>query len=232
MYVHFQFFAFTLGLTLLYFLFRAGQYTTLWNSQQWTVKLFAATDLVVYMVPFALSVIYHTFLSHHSGKYIYKLLLKTDVFGVWVASTFAPITTIYVSLYCMPMLAQCYIAGYLLLSVVVLYYLVVLDCKRQRVVALTVQFIFRSLVQFIRLTPFSNADVAVFYCYAITTAVSSVGALINALHIPERWFPGQCDYVLNGHSLMHIMATLSMAVGQRGSLIDIVWLEEQASCPL
>ena len=195
------------------------------------MRLFVIIDLLTSTVPFALSVIYHTFMPHISGVQLYKRLLKTDVFGVWFATTFGTISSSYVALYCLPTVRHSYFMMYLLLSLVVLYYLVVLDCKRKRVIALTIQFFFRSVVHLIRLTPLVTVDVTAFYYYLVMNVISSIGALINALYIPERWFPGKCDYFFNGHSLMHVIALLSLAVGRYGLLIDLAWLTAGPTCP-
>ena len=219
------------GVTLLYFLCRIGDYSASWDSGNSLVQLFIGIDLLTSTVPFTLSIVYHTFMPHVSGKQLYQRLLKADVFGVWFVTTFGSLSGTFVTLYCLPTLRHSYILGYLLLSLVVLYYLVVLDCKRQRVVAFTIQFFLRSLIQLIRLTPLVTVDMTAFYYYLVMNIISSVGALINALHIPERWFPGRCDYVTNGHSLMHVMAFLSMAAGRYGLLIDLAWLAGDPTCP-
>ena len=166
-----------------------------------------------------------------SGPRVYTPLLKADVFGVWFATTFGALSALYVTLHCMPMLLRGYLVLYILLSLVVLYYLIVVDCKRKRFVALTVQFLFRSLIHLCRLTPLVTVPVTAFQYYLVMNAISSVGALINALRIPERLFPGGCDYVLNGHSLMHVAAFLSVFVGRYGLLIDLNWLTSDATCP-
>ena len=62
-------------------------------------------------------------------------------------------------------------------------------------------------------------------------AISATGAVVNALHVPERWFPGKMDYFLNGHTLMHIAAFLSLVVARQGFLCDMRWLNEVATCP-
>ena len=55
-------------------------------------------------------------------------------------------------------------------------------------------------------------------------------AIMNALHIPERWFPGKLDYIFNGHTLMHIVTTLSMAISRKGFLLDMEWASRNPQC--
>lgn len=222
-----------LGLALIYFLSQTGEHSPYWTRGDGLIRLFIIADVISTTLPFALSVVYHTFMPHFSGVSIYKGLLKTDVFGVWFSATFSPICSSYVTLYCFPSLLYSYLAIYLLLSLAVLYYLVIVDCKRKRVQALTVQFIFRATVQLLRLNPsISTVPLSAFVYYFIAYVLSAVGALINALHVPERWFPGQCDYVVNGHSLMHVVAVLSLGIGKYGVYTDLNWLVNQPSCPL
>lgn len=194
------------------------------------MQLFVVFDLLTCTIPFALSVLYHTFMPHNSGVYTYRLLLKADIFGVWFATTFGSLSSMYVSLYCLPTSVHGYLVGYLLLSLVVLYYLVVADSKGGRIAALAIQSCFRTLILLLRLTSLVTVDVTALYYYLLMNGVSIVGGFINTLHIPERWFPGKCDYLLNGHSLMHVAAFLSVTIGRCGLLIDLEWLAAGPSC--
>lgn len=196
------------------------------------MRLFVVIDSLASTLPFALSVIYHTFMPHKSGKPTYRWLLKTDVFGVWFVATLGSLSGIYAALYCLPpLLRHGYLVIYMLLSLVVLYYVVAVDCKKKRVLGLTVQFFFRSFIQVLRLTSLVAIPLTSFYYYLIVYVISSVGALINALHVPECWFPGGCDYVWNGHSMMHVTAFVSVAIGRYAMLTDLMWLTNNPHCP-
>lgn len=221
----------TLGLTFLYFLLASRDYLAVWPQHTSLVTVFISIDFVCSVLPFLLSVLYHTFMCHHSGERTYRRLLKSDVFGVWLVCTFGPISTLYTGLYFLPVLRLIYLLLYMLISLVVLYYLLVVDCKRQRVAALTAQFVFRVSVHFVRLSPSLSPAPREALKYLITMDVmSAVGGLINALHVPERWLPSRLNYVCNGHSLMHVVAFLSLAVGRQGFLIDMKWLNSGATC--
>lgn len=113
----------------------------------------------------------------------------------------------------------------------VLYYLMMEDCKKKRTVALTIQFFVRIMIYPLRLSSFSISSTAAVKYYFIMDIISATGAVINALHIPERWFPGKLDYVLNGHTLMHIAAFLSVVVARQGFLCDMTWLNSAGVCP-
>ena len=178
-----------------------------------------------------MSVIYHTFMPHVSGDNTYKWLLKADILGVWWVCTFGPLSSVYTGLYCTPNLMSLYIFVYSCLSAYVLFYLMVVDCKQKRTSALTAQFALRVLLHPLRLSSLSHSSVSSIPYHMTTDAISAVGALINACHIPERWFPGKFDYVCNGHTLMHIAALLCVVFGRQGFLCDMQWLNEAGTCP-
>ena len=194
------------------------------------MRLIISVDYLTSTLPFALSVVYHTFMPHEHGPELYRRLLKIDVFGVWFTTTFGSLSGTYVTLYCLPTVWTAYLAVYLPLSLVVFYYMVVMDSKMKRVVSLTALFSLCQFFQLIRLTTLTTVPLLAFQYYFVMNVLSGVGALINALHVPERWFPGKCDYLLNGHSLMHIVALLSMVVRRYGSLIDLEWLTSKPTC--
>ena len=56
--------------------------------------------------------------------------------------------------------------------------------------------------------------------------LSAVGGFLNAMRIPECWFPvkhgrpGLFDYLFNSHQLMHILVVVSMANLLKGATLD------------
>lgn len=221
---------------LLYFLFASRDYTAIWPTQHSAtsriVSLFIAGDFFCSLLPFALSILYHTFMPHDSGERTYAQLLKLDVFGVWWCCTLGPISNFFTGLYCTGPLMVGYFSLYTALSLYVLYYLMVEDCKRKRTVALTIQFFVRILIYPLRLSPFSLSSTASVQYYFVMDAISAAGALINTFHVPERWFPGKLDYMFNGHTLMHVAALLSLLVARQGFLCDMAWLNKAGACPV
>lgn len=229
-------FSIFLVFALLYFLTATRDYLTIWpHEHSPTSSLVSALivgDFVCSLLPFALSIVYHTFMPHHSGEKTYVQLLKLDVFGVWWCCTLGPISNIFTGFYCAHGLMTAYVCLYFSLSLYVLYYLMVEDCKRKRTVALTVQFFVRLLIHPMRLSSLSISSPASIRYYFMMDLVSAAGAVINALHVPERWFPGKLDYVLNGHTLMHVAALVSLALARQGFLCDMTWLSGAGGCPV
>lgn len=221
---------------LVYFLAASRDYLTIWPHQHSPtsslVSAFIVGDFVCTLLPFALSIVYHTFMPHHSGEKTYMQLLKVDVFGVWWCCTLGPVSNIFTGLYCAHSLMAAYFCLYGSLSLYVLYYLMIEDCKRRRTAALTVHFFLRLLIYPMRLSSLSVASLASIKYYFMMDMVAAVGAVINALHVPERWFPGKLDYVLNGHTLMHVAGLIGVAVARQGFLCDMSWLNGAGECPV
>lgn len=124
-----------------------------------------------------------------------------------------------------------YLIAYSAMSAFVLYYLMVVDCKQKRTTALTVQFALRVMIHPLRLSSLSHSSTAGVFYHMIMDAFSAMGALINAFHVPERWFPGKFDYILNGHTIMHVVALLCIVIGRQGFLLDMQWLNDVHTCP-
>lgn len=40
--------------------------------------------------------------------------------------------------------------------------------------------------------------------------MSVVGGVIGAMHIPEKWIPGNFDLYLNSHNIMHVLVVLAV----------------------
>lgn len=192
---------------------------------------FIISDFLYCTLPFLLSICYHTFMPHNSGELTYRRLLKADIFGVWWICTFGPLSNFYTGLYCSPGLIQLYFTVYFMLSAAVLYYLMIEDCKRKRVAALTAQAIMRFLIHPLRTSSLSQSSTEAVFYYIIMDIITSIGALINGFHVPECWMPGKVfDYFINGHSLMHIAAILGLVVGKYGFFSDMIWLNEVGHC--
>ena len=222
-------------LGLLYFVVAAQDYLAIWppkdSATSASVSALIVGDFVCSLLPFFVSILYHTFMPHHSGEKTYKQLLQLDVFGVWWCCTLGPISNVYTGLYHTTWLMVAYFAIYWCFSSYVLFYLMVIDCKKKRVGALTAQFFVRIFIHVLRLSPLSSSSTAAVKFYLVMDAVSATGAVINALHVPERWFPGKLDYVLNGHTLMHVAAIVSLMVARQGFLCDMAWLNDIGTHP-
>ena len=214
------------ALALCYFVIASlYDYGNIWSEGIPAIaKCFIVLDYTASCVPFIFSVLYHVFMPHSSGKGTYNLLLKMDVCGVWFSCSVGGISLIYCSLHCRPWLRNFYLLAYAVISWVCLLRLILSTSAKSRVMPLTVQFCFRTATHFVRLTPMGSGHPSAIPYYIIMDTIAGPGALINALHIPERWIPGKVDYIFNGHNLMHIAAFLSIVTCRQGFLLDMQWL--------
>ena len=206
-------------------------YASVWPAGPWcSTHALIIIDFVSSVMPFFLSVIYHIFMCHHGGPKVYAALLKMDVTGVWFVTTFGEVSIIYSSLYCTPWLHAAYMSWYLVLSVIVLWFFLSAKTKRGRTLVLSVQYIFRIIVLVLRISPVGVGSTESLWCYVTMEWLAVPGALINALHIPERWLPGKVDYFFNGHNLMHIVSILLVTIARKGFLADIQWISGSPVC--
>ena len=217
---------------LLYFILAIRDYQSVLPGNHWLVAVFVCTDFLCCTLPFALSILYHTFMCHSGGEAVYKALLKVDVAGVWVIATAGPLPLMYTALGCHRNLLCFYMAAYALVSAVSLRYLLLVDSKRARLAVLSLQFVFRVMATVSRAFLLSPSDprLQAFSLFVATDVLSLVGASINAFHIPERWFPINPVYIFNGHSLMHVVGVVMLMVARRGFLLDMQWLNHDGVC--
>ena len=203
----------------------------MWSSESLgIITCFIVLDYLSSCVPFIASVVYHLFMPHNSGRHTYNMLLMVDVCGVWFSCTVGALSLIYCSLQCIPWLRNCYLMLYAVVSLTCLVFLVTSTSAKARVVPLTIQFCVRVISHFIRLSPIGSGHPSAVNYHIIMDIFAAAGALINALHIPERWLPGKVDYIFNGHSLMHISAFVTLTFGRKGFLLDMLWLSTNNHC--
>ena len=87
----------------IYFMFSFYQYSQIWSTDQWSIiSLFIIIDYIISCFPLALSIIYHLFMCHKNGPKTYQTMLKIDVLGIWIITTFGELHIIYTTLYCYP----------------------------------------------------------------------------------------------------------------------------------
>lgn len=222
------------ALALCYFALTSWlDYSKVWFSESpGIITFFIALDYLSSVVPFTASVVYHLFMPHISGMYTYKVLLMVDVCGVWFSCTFGAFSIIYCSLQCTAWLRNCYLMLYAVVSLACLFSLVMSKSAKDRVVPLTVQFCVRVISHFIRLSPIGSGHPSAVSYNIMMDIFAAAGALINALHIPERWIPGKVDYMFNGHTLMHISAFVTLIFGRKGFILDMLWLSTNNHCHL
>jgi len=61
-------------------------------------------------------------------------------------------------------------------------------------------------------------EVAGLWSFLQLTGVNTLGGILYALRVPERWSPGRFDLVGHSHNCMHIMAIGGAMIRLRGLL--------------
>lgn len=57
-----------------------------------------------------------------------------------------------------------------------------------------------------------------------------IGGIIGALRIPEKWLPGQVDFYLNSHNIMHVVVVTAVWSMHAATMQDINWMMEPTAC--
>jgi hypothetical protein len=53
-----------------------------------------------------------------------------------------------------------------------------------------------------------------------------IGSFVSATRVPERWFPGRFDFLLNSHNLMHILVVCGAFHMHAAATADLLWLAQ------
>ena len=122
------------------------------------------------------------------------------------------------------------IISYFVVSLSVVSFLLAAKTKKIRTKAFALQYIFRIVILLVRISKYRCGHHYTHIYYIMMEAFCGLGAIMNALHIPERWFPGKLDYIFNGHTLMHIFTTFGMAMSRKGFLLDMEWMSRNPQC--
>ncbi|XP_011403436.1 PREDICTED: progestin and adipoQ receptor family member 4-like [Amphimedon queenslandica] len=213
---------------VIFFLLSFIQYVRVWQyNQNPVVSLFILIDYFATTLPFGLSVLYHTFMCHSGGYPVYLVMLRIDIAGIWLLATFGELENIYVTLYFYSILRTAGISLYVIFSILIFHNLMFNNNKKTRSLLFTFQFLLRVLVIIIRLSPYGCGQKH--YYFIVLEICNSVGVVINALHIPERWLANvKMNYFLNGHTIMHFLIPFGIIFARQGFLIDMEWLLEQS----
>jgi hypothetical protein len=51
------------------------------------------------------------------------------------------------------------------------------------------------------------------------------------MNIPEKWFPGSMDMILNSHNIMHVLVVLAVYFMHQSTILDLVWMAQGGCTP-
>ena len=143
--------------------------------------------------------------------------------GVWCITSLGAVPQLTTVMCCHALLRVGGMIIYFAISLVALWIILTYDSAKHRVIALTVQYLFRVGLHIFRLCPLSGGHPYAFTLMTVVDLLAAPGALINGLKVPERWLPGKVDYIGNGHTLMHVISFFVVLVSKRAFLLDLEW---------
>ncbi|KAH1027716.1 progestin and adipoQ receptor family member 4 [Dendroctonus ponderosae] len=194
-----------------------------WHSQELT--FLAWCHIAGILCPWLGSFVYHMFMNLHYGPMAYYILLQVDMLGIWTSQSIGALPLVFASTKCVPHLIRwSIIMFYCLLSVWGLYKAMIAWSPWDRRLCFLLPFLTRIGLWCLRLTKIGGGDPAAFLHVILQDAVSIVGGCIGAIHVPEKWFPGQVDFVLNSHNIMHVLVVAAVWSMHRATALDLHWM--------
>lgn len=166
------------------------------------------------------SAIFHTFSCHYSPK-VTKVFSKLDYCGISLQIIGSMVPALYYGFYENLTLFKIYLSFGLVL------------CAASIIVSMWDKFgepkyrSFRALV-FLAFG-LSNVVPGVHWYYVLDSRLLTafglfifqgllyvIGSLLYANRVPERWFPGKCDYLFQSHQIFHVLVVLAALVHLTG----------------
>lgn len=199
--------------------------------QDISVPFLPYSHVVAIMSPWLGSSIYHLFMNHKRGEDLYDRLLQLDMVGIWVTQSFGALTTVYASIYCLPLpLKRFTLVFYAILSGVALYKAMVARDPWQRRLSFTLQFCLRACLFCLRLTSLGGGDPSSIMHVILQDTLAILGGAIGALRVPERWIPGRLDNFGNSHHIMHVLVVVAIVHMHVAARYDLVWMSKDGEC--
>lgn len=176
--------------------------------------------------PWIGSFLYHLFMNHaQGGERLYHRLLQLDMLGIWVTQSFGALPMVCSTAFCFPWsLRWLVISFYCLLSVWGLYKALLAWSPWERRLCFALPFIMRLCLTLARVTGLGGGDPSALPSVFLQDFVSLIGGIIGAIHVPEKWFPGQFDLCFNSHNIMHVLVVLAVYYMHHATIADLIWM--------
>lgn len=197
---------FTHGLPILYVVLNGGQ---LLSPAQSLPSYLTYSHVISCLSPWLGSFLYHVFMNHKAGAGLYMRLLQADMTGIWITQTFGALTTITVSFIAFSEpVRRAFLLLYLCLALSSLHRGLTARNAWQRAASFGPLVMMRALALLARLSSGQVLDNWHLTHVLNQEVLPILGALISATRIPERFFPGLFDLMLNSHNIMHCLVVL------------------------
>ncbi|CAG7726757.1 unnamed protein product [Allacma fusca] len=183
------------------------------------------SHVIASISPWLGSVIYHLFMNHRGGAKLYNLLLRFDMFGIWVTECFGALTNLSASTWCLPGNFQSVIIiMYAIGSVWGLQKALTAWTPMGRRMCFAPVFVTRLLGFFLRISKYGGGEPDVLLYVILQDVVSLIGGMIGVIRVPEKWFPGKLDLFCNSHHIMHVLVVLAVFYMNLATNGDIRWI--------
>ena len=179
--------------------------------------------------PFFASPIYHLFMCHQGGCDTYQKFLTFDVCGVWVINAFGGLCGIRATFYCMPFWSTFSLTFYIIVSLLSIFLILKANSAKERFKPLIVFGVMRYFFISVRLFLYAFNWITIITpipYYLCMDLLAFIGGTLNVARIPERWFPGKCDYIGNSHQIMHVLTVLSVYCLHVATVRDFNWMQD------
>lgn len=189
-----------------------------------TVPILPYLHILALITPWLGSVIYHLFMNHHAGVQLYTRLLQIDMIGIWVTHSVGAFTTLVATVCCLSSPISWSLCG---LYVIYCIYSFVQCLKADTVFKRRICFLGMIVIQFTAasLRPrIGGGSGVAYHHYLIQDVWAITGAIIGAVRIPERWFPGTFDTYCNSHHIMHVMVVVAIYHMHEAACHDLIWM--------
>lgn len=212
----------THAVPLMFIVLQGPRWASLWGLNE---PLLSWAVLAVMVLPWAASTVYHIFMAHRGGEWVYKLLLGIDLVGICTTVCLGPLPHVYVSALglgkaaaVVVVLIYCHACLYSLARAVKAQN----SWDSRTCFALPVLIVAACWV--LRVSPWGvgHPEGGVFVPPMIALFV--LGGLTGAAFVPERWAPGRMDLAGNSHQIMHVLVVAAQYCMFRGALTDLRWL--------
>ncbi|KAL1395059.1 hypothetical protein pipiens_002928 [Culex pipiens pipiens] len=186
--------------------------------------------LVGSVAPWCGSFVYHLFMNLELGEGMYYRLLQLDMLGIWISQSFGALPMVTATVYCLGWPIKWFIIiSYSLLCIWGLFKAMTASSPWQRRICFLLPFTMRILLTVLRISKVGGGNPTSLTHVFLQDAVSAVGGVIGAMHIPEKWFPGSVDIYLNSHNIMHVLVVMAVYSMHQATIRDIEWMQ-RAEC--
>ncbi|KAH0560915.1 hypothetical protein KQX54_009939 [Cotesia glomerata] len=181
--------------------------------------------------PWIGSFIYHLFMNLNYGEKFYRGLLKLDMLGIWVCQSIGALPMIATSVHCLtPILWYSTMLLYVFLSIWGLFKAMKAKSPWERRLCFAPPFMMRMIFLTLRCFHLTGGDPDNLTHIVLQDLVAVIGGAIGALRIPEKWLPGQVDFIFNSHNIMHVVVVCAVWSMHAATIRDIKWMMNPDVC--